>query len=67
MKTRYAIKVALAADDWIYVTKKDDTIMFGMRPLLFKTREEAEIHADSWRLDGKGDYVKVVRYRGEEQ
>lgn len=64
MKTRYAIKIALAADDWIYVTEPGGT-MFEVRPVLFNTRELAEEHANIWRLAGKESCVKVVRYRKE--
>lgn len=63
MKTQYAIKIALAVDDWIYITEKDDSTMFGLRPVLFKTRAEAEEHAQTWRIAGKEAFVKVVRYR----
>lgn len=65
MKTRYAIKLELAVDDWIYVTEKDDSTMFGLRPMLFKTRDEAEEYAQTWRIEGKEALVKVVRYRKE--
>lgn len=62
MKTKYAIKVMLSKDDWIYVTEPDRT-MFEVRPMLFKTRDAAEDFADSWRQKGKEAYIKVVRYR----
>lgn len=64
MKTHYAIKLMLAADDWIYLTEPEGT-MFEVRPVLFNTRELAEEHAKIWRLKGKEACVKVVRYRGE--
>lgn len=65
MKTKYGIKVMLAKDDWIWVTEKDDSSMFGLRPMLYKSREEAEKFADEWRIKGREAYVKVTRYRGE--
>jgi hypothetical protein len=58
MKTRYAIKIALAADDWIYVTEPSGT-MFEVTPVLFNSRKEAEEHAAIWGVS------KVVRYRKE--
>lgn len=64
MKTQYAIKLMLAADDWIYLTEPSGT-MFEVRPVLFNTRALAEEHANTWRLAGKEACVKVVRYRGE--
>lgn len=57
MKTRYAIKVMLSKDDWIYVTEPKESSMFELRPLLFKTRQEAEEHAATWGVH------KVVRWR----
>ena len=56
MKTKYAIKIMLSADDWIYVTKPEGT-MFEVRPILFNSRQEAEVHAAIWGVS------KVVRYR----
>ena len=58
MKTKYAIKVMLAADDWIYVTEPEGT-MFEVRPVLFDTRAEAEEHAAIWGVS------KVVRWRNK--
>ena len=66
MKTQYAIKVMLAADDWIYLTEPTGT-MFEVRPVLYKSRNEAEEFAESWRKKGKESCVKVVRYRGEKK
>jgi hypothetical protein len=64
MKTRYAIKLMLATDDWIYLTEPSGT-MFEVNPVLYKSRKEAEVFANSWRKKGKEACVKVVRYRGE--
>ena len=66
MKTRYAVKIALSVDDWIYVTEKDENTMFEVRPVLFNTRQEAEEHAAIWRQNGRKEYIKVVRYRKEQ-
>ena len=57
MKTQYAIKIMLSKDDWVYLTEQDETTMFGLRPVLFKTRQEAEQHAEQWGVH------KVVRWR----
>lgn len=59
MKTKYAVKVMLSKDDWIYVTEPDGT-MFEVRPVLFNSRQQAEEHADIW---GNKKVAKVVRYR----
>lgn len=62
MMTKYAIKVMLSKDDWIYVTKPDGN-MFEVKPVLFNSRQEAEEFAQTWRIAGKEAFVKVVRYR----
>lgn len=58
MKTKYAVKVMLSKDDWIYITEPEGT-MFEVRPILFNTRELAEEHAKIWGKDAS----KVVRWR----
>lgn len=55
--SKYAVKVELSKDDWIYVTEPDGT-MFELRPILFDTYEQAKEHAKIWK-DGM---TKVVRY-----
>lgn len=59
MMSKYAVKVMLSKDDWIYVTEPDGT-MFEVRPILFNTRELAEEHARIW---GNEDVARVVRWR----
>lgn len=56
MKPRYGIKVPLAVDDYIWVTK-DSNNKLGLEPLLFNTYSEAEEHAEIW-----GSMAKVVEY-----
>lgn len=56
MKTKYAIKVMLSKDDWIYVTKPGDVNPFEVSPVLFNTRQEAEEHAKIWGI------YKIVEY-----
>jgi len=58
MKTKYAIKVMLSADDWIYVTEPEGS-MFELKPILFNSRQEAEEHAAMWGVS------KVVRWRNK--
>lgn len=59
MKTKYAIKVMLAVDDWVYVTKDSKGNPYNLQPLLFDSRQIAEDWANEtgWKL------YKVVRYR----
>ena len=50
---KYAIKVMLSKDDWIYVTVDKGFCDWDLQPKLFDTLEEAEAFADSWRQKGK--------------
>lgn len=61
---KYAVKVQLAVDDWIYVTEDRGQCEFDLRPVLFDSREAAEQFADGWRLKGREDGVKVEEYEG---
>ena len=58
---KYAIKVNLAVDDWIYVTEYTRHCM-DLVPMIFDDIESAENFAITWRLEGKADNVKVVEY-----
>ena len=58
---KYAIKVNLAIDDWIYVTEYTRDCM-DLVPMIFDDIESAENFAITWRLEGKADNVKVVEY-----
>lgn len=60
--TKYAIKIMLATDDWIYVTKDKGYCDWDMEPMLFETYEEADNFANTWRKVGKEQFVKVVEY-----
>jgi len=62
MTPKFGIKVMLAKDDWIWVIKKDDSAMFGISPILYDSKEEAEKFAKEWRVSGKEAFVKVVEY-----
>lgn len=61
MKTKYAVKVMLSKDDWIYVTEPTGT-MFEVKPVLFDSRQEAEEHASIW---GNKHVAKVIRWRNK--
>jgi len=58
MKKRYAIKVMLSADDWIYITEDNGGNCWDLVPLLFKTKKEAMEHAKIW----SSRHTKVVEY-----
>ena len=60
MKNKYAIKVMIAKDDWIYVTVQGETDKWDVSPLLFNSRQVAEEHARIW---GNEDVARVVRWR----
>ena len=59
---KYAVKIMLAADDWIYITEDTHGKCWDLKPVLFEKREQAEDFAKSWRKRGKERYVKVVEY-----
>lgn len=72
MSKKYAIKIMIAADDWIYVTEdqlstksESNYIGFGVvYPVLFDNFWEADEAAQIWRKEGDDtdNYVKVVEY-----
>ena len=37
---KYAIRIQLAADDWIFITEEQGT-MFELQPVLYNTEQEA--------------------------
>jgi hypothetical protein len=60
---KYAIKIRLAMDDWIYITKDTGGRCWDLVPETFDTKDEAEKFAENWRKDfGDTRYVKVVEY-----
>ena len=59
---KYAVRVQLAENDWIYVTEDTGQCDFDLQPVLFDRRDAAEKFADGWRLEGKEDNVQVVEY-----
>ena len=62
---KYAIKIMLAADDWIYITEDTHGKCWDLKPVLFSSRQEAETHAKIWRKNSKDRdrFVKVVEYK----
>lgn len=60
---KYAIKVMLSKDDWVYVTQDHGFCDWNLKPKLFSTIDEAEAFANSWRQKGKEEFVKVVEYK----
>lgn len=62
---KYAVKIMLAVDDWIYITEDNGGNCWDLTPVLFSDIKEAERFADTWRLKGKGRNVEVVEYDGQ--
>ena len=59
----YAVMICLDGhDDWIYVTETGAHNSYDLEVKLFATAEQAESHADVWRLSGKEHQVRVVEY-----
>ena len=61
MSNKWAIKIRMGDDDWIYVTEQTDNC-WDLMPELYETFEQAEQAASVWRLKGKEINVKVVSY-----
>lgn len=59
---KFAVKVMLSVDDWIYITEDTHGKCWDLKPVLFDTRAEAEEYAKTWRVRGKDDCVKVEEY-----
>ena len=58
MVSKYAIRIFLNDDDWIYLTEAGGT-MFEVVPKLFKTRKEAEKYSELF------NNIEIVRYRNK--
>ena len=59
---KYAIRIQLAADDWIFVTEEQGT-MFELQPMLYDTEQEAWEAAEIWlKKEKRKDFVQVVEY-----
>jgi hypothetical protein len=61
-ETKYAIKLYLALDDWIYVTKNKGYCDWNIEPVLFSKKSSAEEYAKAWKIKGHAGNVKVVEY-----
>ena len=61
MSNKWAIKIRMGDDDWIYVTEQTDNC-WDLMPELYETFEQADQAASVWRLKGKEINVKVVSY-----
>ena len=61
---KYAIRIMLGADDWIYMTV-DTGNCFDLVPMLFDTQDEAEEAAKIWHKQGRKPITEVVEYDGE--
>ena len=60
----YAVKIRLALEDWIYITKDTRSNCWELVPETFPTEEEAETFAELWRkTSGDTRFVKVVEYK----
>ena len=59
---KYAVKVKLSENDWLYVTEDIARCDLELRPMLFDSREHAELFAQGWRVEGKEDSVAVVEF-----
>lgn len=57
VETKYGIKVPLAVDDYIWVTKDGRGNGFDLQPMLYDTEDEAERAAEIW-----GPLAKVEPY-----
>ena len=59
---KYAIRIQLAADDWIFITEEQGT-MFELQPVLYNTEQEAWEAAEIWLKESKSEnFVQVVEY-----
>lgn len=61
---RYAIKIRLAEDDWIYMTHAD-TSCYNLAPVIFESKAEAEEALKMFKNQGRTPAVKVVEYDGQ--
>ena len=63
---KYAVKIQLAVDDWIYVTEDNGGNCWDLTPVLFDDIQKAERFANKWRKKYNDNrYVKVVEYEQE--
>ena len=58
----YAVQVWGLDDDWMYVTEMPEDFDSDIRVKVFGDSDEAEEHAEIWRLPNKPENVRVVEY-----
>jgi len=56
----YAIKLELAPDEWIYITRSDSEHCWDLRPQTFKSKSEAEKAANVWRKKCNVKVEKII-------
>lgn len=61
-ETMFAIKVKFDENSELYITRPVPRSSELVEVLTFASKAEAEKHADAWRLAGKEDNVRVVKY-----
>lgn len=59
---KYALKLKLGEGDWIYVTDETSSNCWDLQPMLFESYEQADRHAQTWRITGKETNVQIVEY-----
>ena len=60
---KYAVKIMLSADDWIYVTEDTRDNCWDLVPVVFNDKKEADKFAKTWHHKYNGTrFVKVVSY-----
>jgi hypothetical protein len=63
---KYAVKIMLSKDDWIFITKDTGSNCWDLQPETFDDIKDAERFAEIWRKKCKDSrYVRVVEYDGE--
>jgi len=59
---KYAIKIHLAADDWVYMTDPED-VVFELSPVLYDSKQDAQKAAIDWSTKYNNDnFIRVVKY-----
>ena len=59
---KYAIKIHLAADDWIFMTDPKD-IVFDLSPVLYDNIDDAQKAAEAWCIKrDKDNFIQVIEY-----
>lgn len=60
---KYAVKIMLSKDDWIFVTEDTSDNCRDLVPYTFVEKSDAESFAEIWRKKYRDNrFVKVVKY-----